>query len=953
MQNRSHFATYILCILALLASCGEKTAPPYSALKKSEADSTIRSIENIDSLTSLCSTYQNVGNKEGEMMVLKKLGRKLREQNRFAEALEKHKRGWELAKELRDTIEMVQALNNIGTNYRRMSVLNKAATYHYKALHLCDEMHDKTSRDALKNRVGSLNGIGNICMQIGDYTTADSVLRQALEGERMLGSQLGQAINLANLGSVLEALGEKDSAKIYFHRSMEMNVMAKSNLGISLCYLHFGRLYEGDGHLDQAINEYRKAYDMKGKIDPWHWMNACLALARGYDKQGNNQATIAMLDQAEEVAKKCHAYEQLKDIYKLRHNVHIRQYEADMALMTYKQSEAYADSVLNEKKLIDVMAEQVRFEHACRQREVGHMEKNYLGEKRMRNWLLGAVIVICLASTFSICLFISSLRLNKRKQKMLLQLEEMQGHFFTNITHEFRTPLTVIMGLGERFAQHENAPDEIQLAGKNIVRQSHHLLSLVNQILDISKLKVCEIHPQYQHGDIIGFIHTVIEGMRELAIPKHIDLQFEASENKVEMDFVPDYITKIIHNLVSNAIKFTPKDGRVYLTTNIADDKLCLYVADSGVGIPKEEVKHIYDVFFQGKSRKTIGTGIGLALVRQLVESMNGTIHVHTAENEGSVFVVHLPLKQGAGNWQPVEPDILEQNKQIYPAIVQDATSDKDTDEKETQEENSNEPVLLIVEDNSEVSRYIASVLNYHNTYYARNGKEGLEKALNIMPDIIITDLMMPEMDGLEMSQKIRSSEILNHIPIIAITARYSEEDKIIGIKTGINTYLQKPFNKDELNASIHSLLTQRRIIQEKAFNAANMQGISDIDGLSQDEKKFIVKVVNEVYTQMLKENINSNELAQSLCMSPRQLNRKIMTITGESLPKYIMHIRMQHAKKLLDSDANLSIAEVARRCGFNENSNFTRAFKSFYQLTPSQYRRFPKKSETSEPLEA
>lgn len=945
MACKRFLVYFLFCFLltTILNSCHKQETSFFSQERKEQADSLLKSVNDINELQKMLSDYQNTGNREGEMMTTKKLGRLLREANQFHKAIEIHLRGSEVAKTLCDTIEIVQALNNIGTNYRRMSLLDKASCYHYSALQLCEEYHDKKPPSALKNRVVSLNGIGNICLRIEDYHTADSVFRIALDGETQLGSALGQAINLANIGSIFEAKGLTDSARIYYHRSMEKNIKAQSDLGIALCHQHFGNLYEKEGRLDQAKGEYQKIYEMEGKIDAWHWLDACISLARLNHKNGENDKAIALLERAKSEGKSSHSYDHLEDVYHLLHDIHAANHQYDKALAAYKISKDYSDSIVNEKKLFDVQNERIRFENQLRQREVESIKQHYLSEKNIRNILTAAFVLVFAMSVLTIGMLFYSLKQRKRKQQTLQQLENIRTGFFTSITHEFRTPLTVIIGMGERLSLQADLQEETRKMGKTIMRQGHNLLLLINQILDISKIKANGPQQDFQHGDIIGYIHTVVESIRELTMHKHLDLRFVALENRVEMDFIPDYITKIIHNLVSNAIKFTPKDGRVYLTANVENKHLRLCIADNGCGIPKEEVQHIFEMFFQGKSGKVeLGTGIGLSLVRQLVEAMKGTIQVHTAESEGCVFVMRFPLQQGEGKWKK-----LETSAHTLPKPVNLLAEESETDPTEnTTYEEEGKPVILIVEDNNDVQRYIGSVLPDFHLHYARNGEEGIEKALRIMPDLIVTDLMMPKMDGLEMSRGIRSSEILNHIPIIAITARCSEEDKIIGIKAGINTYLHKPFNKEELNASIHSLLTQRRIIQEKAFNAANMQGISDIEGLSQEEKKFIVKVMNEVYTQMLKENVNPNELAQSLCMSPRQLNRKIITITGDSLSKYIMHIRMQHAKRLLDSDANLSIAEVAHRCGFNENSNFTRSFKTYYNLTPSQYRRFPKMDE-------
>ena len=657
MNSFSHvLSLLILSGACLLLSCQKQVQPTFSQERKQQADSAIREVETIEALQACLASYRQAGNKEGEVAVAKKLGRKLRESNLFMEAVEIHMEGYDLAKTLADTLEMVQALNNVATNYRRMSMLDKATSYHYQALQLCEDLHDKTSFVAQKNRVVSLNGIGNICLRIEDYATADSIFRMALQGEKALDSALGQTINYANLGAIFEANGQKDSARIYYQRSMGMNIKANSKLGMSICYLHFGNLYEEEGHLEQAVGEYRKAYEMEHEIDAWHWLNACISLARVYNKQGKSQLALDLLKSAETEGLKSHAQDHLMDIYMLLHDIYTQRHQLNLALEAYKKGKSYGDSILNEKKLLDVQNERIRFETMRRQKEVDDMENNYLMEKNTRNVLTMTIMLVIPLSLLAIGLLFYSLHLKKRKQLTLMQLEHIRSSFFTNITHEFRTPLTVIIGLGERLSNDLSVQEETRNIGKTINRQGQNLLSLINQILDISKIKAEGVQQDFQHGDIIGFIHTVVESMRELTMQKHIDLQFEAAKNHVDMDFIPDCVTKIIHNLVSNAIKFTPEDGRIYLTANIEKDYLRLCVADNGCGIPQEEIPHIFDVFFQGKSGKVaMGTGIGLSLVHQLVEAMKGSIQVHTAEAEGCVFIVKIPLKQGDGKWKRLE----------------------------------------------------------------------------------------------------------------------------------------------------------------------------------------------------------------------------------------------------------------------------------------------------------
>ena len=377
----------------------------------------------------------------------------------------------------------------------------------------------------------------------------------------------------------------------------------------------------------------------------------------------------------------------------------------------------------------------------------------------------------------------------------------------------------------------------------------------------------------------------------------------------------------------------SPPYGVVTISTETRNNSFILTVQDNGCGISAQDLPYIFDAFYQcNSSSRTAGSGIGLSLVKQLVEAMNGTVSVESQENSGTRFAVELPISQSINQIMP-----LTEKPAIGEILVADGEESLTV---ETEDDTFTR--ILIVEDNNDVSTFIGSVINNANIYHARNGKEGLEKALQIVPDVIITDIMMPEMNGIEMCEKIRQSEILCHIPIIIISAKAEQKDKIEGIKSGADAFLHKPFNAEELNITINSLLERRKLIQEH-FERNSSKDSVPIEKFSVNDKEFLNKVIDLVHAQMASQNVNINDLADSLNMTSRQLNRKINAITGNNISKYIIEVRMLHAKHLLDSNKDYTVAEVAYKCGYEENSNFTRAFKFLYGITPTQYRKMPK----------
>ncbi|MBE6310388.1 MAG: response regulator [Bacteroidales bacterium] len=924
----------VICVLSfstLFLSCRESLNRNDFSEEKNQVDSLARQYQfSIDSLVNLRSQFQQSENKVGEMRVLSYIGKSYREQNKFIEAIEAHNAELDLATELCDTFEMIQALNNLGTNHRRMGILDEATKYHFSALNLCENFSDKDSYKSKKNRVISLNGIGNISLRIGDNETADSVFRQALAGEKELGSALGHAINYANIGAIFEDKNMLDSAWVYYKSSMDKNIEAKSELGISLCYTHFGNLYEKEGKIDEAIKEYEKAYKLEDKIDTWHWLNSCLSLVNTHISKGNYNVAIRLLNKAKNKATEGHSIDHLASIHSLYYEIYNSLGNTAKALEEYRLSDMYNDSVINQQNLISVQNERVKYEYQRRQQEIDAINSEYNKEREIRKIMITSLIVILLLMIVGIVLLFYSLKVKKREQQAMAQLDNVRTSFFTNITHEFRTPLTVIIGLGERLATSDKQ-DNLVSIGNTIARQGKNLLLLINQILDVAKLKSNTAHKEYRHGNIIGFINVIFEGAIELANRKSINFSFIPHSKSVKMDFIPDHIVKIMSNLISNAIKFTPNNGIVKITTECLNNKLLLIVEDNGCGISKEDLPYIFDAFYQGYSQhRSAGTGIGLSLVKQLVESMNGTIQVESEINSGTKFIITLPLEQ-------VDQKVcnLEENPIVEELFINDGN------ENSSIESDDSKTRILIVEDNNDISSFIGSVIDNANISYAANGKIGLEKALQIVPDIIITDIMMPEMDGIEMCNQIRESEILSHIPIIIISAKATDADKIEGIKSGVDAYLYKPFNADELNATILSLLERRKTLQMNLSRNYSLVENSN-EKMSSTDQAFLNKVIDLIYAQMADLKVNINDIAESLNMTARQLNRKINAITGENASKYVLQVRMTRAKQLLDSNNGYTIAEVAYKCGYEENANFTRAFKSLYNITPTQYRKMP-----------
>ena len=928
----------ILAAAFLAASCHKDTE--HVDVLRSQVDSAVYSAGDTDSLSALFAAYGREGNSYGEMAAALELGKRLRNESRFYDAIDVHKKGLAAAEKLRDTLQIVQALNNIGTNYRRLGILDEASSWHYSALSYCDQYsgsRNPEDRTALKNRVVSLNGIGNVQLTMGNDVEAEKAFRQALSGEASLGSALGQAINYANLGSILESRNMKDSARFYYEKSLEFNTLAKSDLGISLCHAHFGRLAEKEGDYANAIEEYRKAYEiMEGSSDVWHWLESAVSLVRAYINAGDLDRASFYLGKATKEAERISSMEYLAEVNRLDYLIQKQRGNSALALKSYVRSREYADSVTSEKNLNHIQNVRVGYERERKQNEIEMLNRSWEAERRSRNALLTMSLIALLLTVAAIAVLIYLITLRNRNQKMLKEMETMKSNFFTNITHEFRTPLTVIHSAAGHIMKETPVDSPLHRDAEDIMRHGKSLLSLINQILDIAKLSSgSRCRPEYCRGDIVGYVTMICECHRPYARTRDISIIYSPAEPSVEMDFIPEYVKQTVSNLLSNAIKFSAEGRHIMLTSKCKDGDFILTVCDEGKGMAPEVLRNIFKPFYQAPDQSmSIGTGVGLSIVKLDVEAMNGRIEVHSAVGKGTVFIVALPLSCGEKLNRHFDFNDYVQLGAIREVVETECEANEDV----VHEGMENATRILIVEDTPEVARLQMNQLNSDfNYYFAQNGAEGLERAAAIVPDLIITDVMMPGMDGFEFCRRLRASGALNHIPVIMVTAKCTHEDKMAGLEAGADAFLEKPFHADELNVRVVKLLEQRSLLQQK-WRSAIDDGARDLSGIPESSRKFINDFTDAVNNCLKTGELDHNTIADALCITRIQLNRKVKAITGLTTTEYISRIRISLAKKLLDNP-DMLIGDIAQRCGVEDVAYFSSVFKKATGYTPSGWR--------------
>jgi signal transduction histidine kinase/ligand-binding sensor domain-containing protein/DNA-binding response OmpR family regulator len=529
--------------------------------------------------------------------------------------------------------------------------------------------------------------------------------------------------------------------------------------------------------------------------------------------------------------------------------------------------------------------------------------------------------------------------MSKFEAKKLHEVDEIKSRFFTNISHEFRTPLTLILGPVKQVMERrkdEKNKDELNIAHKN----ANKLLGLVNQLLDISKIESGNMKLHTSPTNYIQLLKALTLSFASYAERKRITLKFNSTEDEIIVYLDRDKIEKIITNILSNAFKFTPEGGRIEVTLSKDDKYVNTIISDTGIGIPKDKVSKIFDRFYQvdgSHTREQEGTGIGLALTKELVDLHKGKIEVESEESKGTTFTVSIPFEKE--HLLPEEISEIEKEHTEDKSILEpeDDIIRKEEDKIDIELfEKGTLPLLLIVEDNADVREYIKDNLTKEfRTLEAVDGEDGWNKSIENLPDLIISDVMMPKMDGSELCKNLKTDERTSHIPIILLTAKAAKEDKLGGYEIGADDYIMKPFEPDELKVRIKNLIEQRirlhQHFQKKGIFEFEQTNITSID------KKFLQRSFDIINKHISNSTFSVEMFAEELAISRSGLQKKIQSLIGETPGDLIRRIRLNKAAVLIRQKFG-NLSEIALEVGYNNPSHFSNAFKRQFGVTPSDY---------------
>lgn len=544
-----------------------------------------------------------------------------------------------------------------------------------------------------------------------------------------------------------------------------------------------------------------------------------------------------------------------------------------------------------------------------------------------KSWLAYVTYLVLLASLiYYIINLIIKRKLSQSETERVVELDSFKNKFYANITHELKTPLTVIQGMAQRI---QSNPDEWAVEGaETIKRNSESLNKLVNEILELRKLDEGKLKKNMVNDNIMLYLEYLVSSLNSLAELNGQTLKMSLHPKEVLMDYDAEHISIIINNLISNALKFNQSGGKVELIGRREDNKLIIEIEDNGIGIEPDKLDKIFDRFYQvdeSTTRKIGGSGIGLSLAKELVEFYGGNIKVESTLNVGSKFIVVLPITS-----QSESKSSLDFSNKNESPFRKDRT-------KETQNQNIAEKHILVVEDNYDVRNYIISCLDGFQVSKAANGKEGLELAKNLIPDLIISDVMMPLMDGFEMTAQLKQDILTDHIPVIMLTAKGDVTDRIEGFNTGADAYLAKPFHDGELLAIIHNLIRLRTSLIYKFSQYVTEGQAKKIEvPATPITDPFLIQCMKVIEKNMEDEELNVESLAMKMNISSRQLRRKLTAISDINPSDLIKKCRLDKAQQLI-KEGKLSIKEIAFEVGFNNQAHFSTIYKKEFGYSPSE----------------
>lgn len=780
-------------------------------------------------------------------------------------------------------------------------------------------------------RIGvTLSNIALIHFEIQHYDKALSTIEEAMKMGVDNNNQSLISFCLKLKAQVFIEQKKYKEAESYLEQAREISVEKEFfELTTEIGELQ-GNLYRLQKRYDLSIKKYKEVIEFEKNMNSNLKQSLVFTnLAQVFYDLKMPDSSLYYLD----LAKKATIKSNSKQLYiELLSKIYADKKDFEKAYLHYKDYVVIRDSIDSIARKNEAYALEADYQFRQKEDEIEILNTKNKLQKSQLYALVGFVGLALLILLYIYSRFKAKARINKQ----LTALDKTKTQFFTNISHEFRTPLSLMLGPIQAVLKNntcQSDKDNLSLAYKNGKRLHH----MINQLLDLSKIESNSMPLEVEKTNISRFICIVFSYFTSMADDKEIEYRLDIEEAKGEGYLDKDKVEKILINLLSNAFKFTPNHGSIKLKAQVKYKKLLVKVIDNGVGIPKDKTDEIFRRFYQidnSHTRMAEGSGIGLALSKELSKRHLGDLTVSSRKEQGSEFILEIPINKESYS----KANIRLTNSS---GVKMEPLDIEFTEEKlleTTGVSKSDKPLLLIVEDNIDMLNFIMSMLKEkYNIMIASNGKEAYSKALEKIPSIIISDYMMPVMDGMIFSKMIREHEATSHIPIVMLTAKNEQSTRLRSLETGVSSFLTKPFNIDELLLVIDNLMDQQNKMKKLYRGTSNsILTIKDIS-LPASEKSFLERMMTLFEKKYGDINFGIEQLSDELCLSRVQVYRKIKAITGESPGDLLRIFRLEKAKILLKKSSS-NVGEISEKVGFGNQSNFSKNFKKYTGISPSDY---------------
>lgn len=849
-------------------------------------------------------------------------------------ALTLHQKLQEECRKANDLENLGRSLNSMAFIYQNKFQLDKALECAKESLEIMEKIGND-SRAAIANHT-----IASTYSLLKEYDIAKRYLEKSGNLFKKTGDEYRYGVILQSMATVSEG----EEAIKYAKEGLAVLEKTDDVQGQGMCYWSMG-----DGYLElkdyqNALENYEKALKIFIEVNYGEgiaYMNASLGLM--YTFLSDFEKAYVYLS----VAKSDPLIKDIPDTY-IPYYKGWAQYYA--GTNNYEKSILYLDSLtiiqdslFTREKAEQLVVTEARLQTKEKEAQLAQKELEIQKKTNSRNSIL-IISLLALLGIIAAFSYFRNLQIRKQKEAELAfeiqrnkadhlaEMDKLKSNFFANISHEFRTPLTLIQGPLNQMRDGTFSGDRkkyYDLMYRNVIR----LKELINQILDLSKLENNKATLELQPLEINQFTRQIAYTLQSWMDQKSIDYEFDIPEERLWVNVDKDKYEKILMNLLSNAVKYTPEGGKVIFNVrNEVKNEMSiidLKVKDTGIGIKETDKDHIFKRYFRGNEQEdgSISSGIGLALTKELVHLFDGELTFESEYGKGTTFraKLELPLSEKGNEDEMILNSELPKGSIVYIQNPKDVFN------------NFNDPrkKVLVVEDHPDVRQYILDSLDdkYH-CITAVNGKDGMEKAMNEIPDIIVSDVMMPELDGIAMTQKIKSDVRTNHIPIIMLTAKVGQENKLDGLKKGADDYLTKPFDQQELLVRINNLLKSREILKDKFQSVFTMR--PDSIEVDSEQQVFLRSVRKIIQDNLDNEQFGVEVLAKEVGFSRSQLHRKLKALLDKSPNELIREFKLIRAKELLDQKFG-NVSEVAYATGFSNLSYFSKAFKEQFGVLPSE----------------